>query len=167
MSKDYKYYFSSSNKENIGMQEAFLDGYIAALKCHRIYDPALFLEGRYSELCIIGNLIAQEKRAEDAARSQARMIMNSFGACTATEKAREFIKQSAREEVLRPQIDSNTITLEGDTPSAVDVLITDIIGNLPKGLETLPPITLLNGEEKSAVAVVTEAIRKYIEASTE
>lgn len=152
MSKDFRNYFLSNNKE---LQEAFLDGYIAALKRHKVYDPALFLEGHQLQTHVAGDLIAQEKRAEDAARSQARIVSSSFNNnCTATEAAREYIMHTADVVPLRP------------TSDAINDLIADIICNLPKGLEEMPPITLPSGEKKSAVEIVTSGIRKYIEVLT-
>ncbi len=78
MSKSYVDYFvpQTTSEEK---KEAFMDGYIAALKVNRVYDPALFLNGAKLELQILGTLIAQESRTEDSARSKARIINTKLG----------------------------------------------------------------------------------------
>lgn len=76
MGKNFKDYFTKETGKEV--KEAFINGYIVSLKSHRVYDPALFLSGAELESHILGDLIAQETRAETAMRAKTRMIISKF-----------------------------------------------------------------------------------------
>lgn len=91
MSKDFRDYFTGNNME---AKEAFLAGYVAALKRNKTYDPALFLEGHQLETHVVADLITQEKRTEEARRAQARIAADIHGgSLIITDEAREGLKE--------------------------------------------------------------------------
>lgn len=150
MSKDFRDYFTGNDEE---VREAFLNGYVAALRRNKVYDPALFLEGHQLEVHVIADLIAQEKRTEEARRAQARIVTEIFGCDhdrTAAEEA--YLNQMA-----------NKIADEEALSGNADDLAAEIILRLPKGLEKMPDIKLPSGKTKSAIEVITSGIRSYIE----
>jgi len=174
MSKNFREYFSSENRE---LPEAFLDGYVAALKRNKIYDPALFLEGYQLQLHVLADLITQEKRAEDAVRSQERIISKKFESYTKTKGAHAYIQQLAQLErgttdekplELNSKIIAETIAgLPKDLrPDIIDDLIMETIASLPEDLEKMPPLKLPSGKTKDVAEIVYDGIRKYIEMTT-
>ena len=57
-------------------ENGFIDGYIAALKNHRVYNAALFLEDNLLKQYIVGEIICQNSKHESDIRAKARIIMS-------------------------------------------------------------------------------------------
>ncbi len=76
--KDFHYYlnppYSLESVPTAECSDAFIKGYIAALRRHRIFDEALYLQGRQLHLHILGELLFAEQKAEKVIYSHDRII---------------------------------------------------------------------------------------------
>lgn len=79
--KDFEYYLSNPEDTTTmvpacELSTAFVEGYLAALHRHRVYDDALHLEGYQLRTHILGDLLFTKKKISDGLRACSRIVIN-------------------------------------------------------------------------------------------